>query len=1157
MLNLEDSGDFNFDDNGPVAGKHRRNQSRALSDPSPSPTAASTGATPAHGQGAFAGGSGNSAGLCGTGSRRSPTNALRVSTASTPAHGHAANPPLSTTHAAGGAGAGSESGSNGCSNLLSPSRARGGSKDVPNPSATTDEAAFLTIPMFDELDPKSLQVIRRVFTLKTFAAGDIVQPPRFPQPQEPSARASAGRTRSAGDDGSCDDGSYSDAESDADVDESAAVAGRKGSAGASDAAAGAGASEQDDEDRPVLYVIIRGRIGVNAFTRPTAAAVAAALSSGADAANDGFLAAQLAEGLAPLPPPRLTGDADAGRGTVAAAAGTAGKDKELDVAVETAAVRTRASKQQQEKDKEKEKEAKAAANSSAGAGAGAGAGKASEGGKECKDSDIELVPLGEIPSDTTIPFDGPTPLLSPSMAPAPAPAAATPATASGGAGVGGSSGGSGLKGIRTWPPVSFPPGWTEVNLCALVAGQFFGEPAPLAAVAAMTSTAATRSGATTPRSTTPRATSTSSDSEAAAAAAAAAAAETTPLDDGSAPIYARALEPTTVLCATRTALNIALLQHPKLRMALGIDLVNGLSVNVCLQKMPFFAALPEAKLALLGMLLTVRKVPKGGVLWREGQQSDGIYLVVTGLIECTAMGASGETVFLYAATPNTWVGESALLAGVPRTSTAVAVADTVTLYLSRSRFARFFKLAPELVNSMGGPSAGADGSVAPLDVDEAGPSGDYTLMTPRTGPRRSMITHAQSVSALHSPPPSGIDSLLHARNGSILKTIPLFDGLRRKTVGAHEVWDDRRLAQLGELLRWVTVRAGDVVLAPPGADGSVAATPAAEAAVQAAAVTAAAGTAAAAAVSAAEDVSGDGASMYIIIRGRCTVSTLDPTTGAEVACVERTRGDYFGEWVLLHRTRPDIAVRARTDCVLLRLRRGDFERFCKVCPNVGHVIQQRAEQRTATQLQQIPLFRDTVRENKPWSKMDTLAGLFVFEHIPAGTTVFRQGEPADKLYVVVSGSLRLQVLAPAPMGTGAAVVAAVAAGGVAASSSSAAKRGYVVQPLEVVGENATLGEAVVLAGSAHAVTAVAVTDALVLSLPRARVPKLTSVAPEMHDCLVRIARMRMPIYLRALPLFGAVIENKAWSKIDMLSSLFTLTEFAPGEVICRQGQPLR
>jgi len=347
------------------------------------------------------------------------------------------------------------------------------------------------------------------------------------------------------------------------------------------------------------------------------------------------------------------------------------------------------------------------------------------------------------------------------------------------------------------------------------------------------------------------------------------------------------------------------------------------------------------------------------------------------------------------------------------------------------------------------PTSAFDDYDSPNPYYTGGGSSSSTASTPTSGGgggsgnnsgsttpvRRSIIAHSKAVGAVHSAAsPSGMagmDSLLHLRNGSILKTIPLFDGLRRKTVGALEVWDDRRLAQLGELLRWVTVRAGDVITPNPNVDANNAAnihgtnaqgsnastanannkssssssTTAAGAATAGgastvktnatarASVIATVGSAAGSVTAAAAAAEEDDASMYIIVRGRCAVATLDPHTGAVVATVERGRGDYFGEWVLLHKTRLDVAVTALTDGVLLRLRRCDYERFTRVCPAVGMVLQQRAEQRTATQLRQIPLFLDNVRENKPWSKMDVLAGLFVFEHVPAGTVVFRQVRP--------------------------------------------------------------------------------------------------------------------------------------------------------------------
>lgn len=62
--------------------------------------------------------------------------------------------------------------------------------------------------------------------------------------------------------------------------------------------------------------------------------------------------------------------------------------------------------------------------------------------------------------------------------------------------------------------------------------------------------------------------------------------------------------------------------------------------------------------------------------------------------------------------------------------------------------------------------------------------------------------------------------------------------------------------------------------------------------------------------------------------------------------------------------------------------------------------------RTAERMQHIPFFAN-VKENKPWSKLGLLGGMFQFEEVPKGETCFRQGNPADKFYIIIRGSVEV------------------------------------------------------------------------------------------------------------------------------------------------------
>jgi len=208
-----------------------------------------------------------------------------------------------------------------------------------------------------------------------------------------------------------------------------------------------------------------------------------------------------------------------------------------------------------------------------------------------------------------------------------------------------------------------------------------------------------------------------------------------------------ALEPVTVLSLPLAHLSSTLSPHPKLRLALSLPLqsLSASHMSLSLATIPFFSDLPPHKLSLLARLFTVRKIPSNKVLFREGQRSTGLYYLASGRCEATAEGVDKNPIFLYTITAGQWFGETALVGidvngsgrqpGVtddvlrsplvsdddvdgqnrekmaasektkmdlnsrplPRACTVTAISESVCLFLPRRRLRRFFAIAPELL----------------------------------------------------------------------------------------------------------------------------------------------------------------------------------------------------------------------------------------------------------------------------------------------------------------------------------------------------------------------------------------------------------------------------------------------------------------------------
>ena len=86
------------------------------------------------------------------------------------------------------------------------------------------------------------------------------------------------------------------------------------------------------------------------------------------------------------------------------------------------------------------------------------------------------------------------------------------------------------------------------------------------------------------------------------------------------------------------------------------------------------------------------RLEDGGVLYREGDHADRVYVVVSGRIELRRTTPSG-TEIVSVAEPNVYFGELAPALGLPRPTMAVAVGPTVVTSLSVADFRRHVRNA--------------------------------------------------------------------------------------------------------------------------------------------------------------------------------------------------------------------------------------------------------------------------------------------------------------------------------------------------------------------------------------------------------------------------------------------------------------------------------
>jgi CRP-like cAMP-binding protein len=99
-----------------------------------------------------------------------------------------------------------------------------------------------------------------------------------------------------------------------------------------------------------------------------------------------------------------------------------------------------------------------------------------------------------------------------------------------------------------------------------------------------------------------------------------------------------------------------------------------------LTQSPLFRNLDEMERAQILIIGDVRSFPAGHVLFREGDQGDGLYLVVKGSVRISKSSLTGEEALAVLETP-AFFGEMALIDNSARAADAIVNEDSVLFFI--------------------------------------------------------------------------------------------------------------------------------------------------------------------------------------------------------------------------------------------------------------------------------------------------------------------------------------------------------------------------------------------------------------------------------------------------------------------------------------------
>jgi len=119
-----------------------------------------------------------------------------------------------------------------------------------------------------------------------------------------------------------------------------------------------------------------------------------------------------------------------------------------------------------------------------------------------------------------------------------------------------------------------------------------------------------------------------------------------------------------------------------------------------LRRIYLFSGLPEEDLAAVARLAVARNFPKDAVIFWEGRQAAGFFILLEGQVKLVKSSPDGKEYILRLVGPWETFGEAAVLAEDVYPATAVALSDCRTLFFPTAPFLALLTASPRLSRNM-------------------------------------------------------------------------------------------------------------------------------------------------------------------------------------------------------------------------------------------------------------------------------------------------------------------------------------------------------------------------------------------------------------------------------------------------------------------------
>lgn len=113
-------------------------------------------------------------------------------------------------------------------------------------------------------------------------------------------------------------------------------------------------------------------------------------------------------------------------------------------------------------------------------------------------------------------------------------------------------------------------------------------------------------------------------------------------------------------------------------------------------RIPVFSGLSRGQLADLQAIVLEKNFGKGELIFSEGDEGDGFYIILAGRVKVFKLSADGKEHILHIFAPGQTFGEVPVFAGEHFPASAEAIHDTRALFFPRSAFVALLEKNPAL-----------------------------------------------------------------------------------------------------------------------------------------------------------------------------------------------------------------------------------------------------------------------------------------------------------------------------------------------------------------------------------------------------------------------------------------------------------------------------